>query len=223
MIQKVFISREQKDCENLPNLLLNNQIDLFTKSLISFEAVSFIHPAGYDVVFFSSLRSAQFFLMEESIATGIQVACIGIETAKKLYKMGIQPAFIGSNSGNPKDVAIEFKKWLGNRMVLFPHSDQSFHSVADLLNPSQVIKVEVYKTKFSLSLIPPCDLYIFSSPSNVKSFFESNELKENSRVIAWGTSTEKELIKNKIPVMKVLQTGTLNELETFISSYFNLK
>jgi uroporphyrinogen-III synthase len=223
LIRKVFISREQKDCENLSNRLLRNEIDLISKSLITFEPVPFFIPRFYDVIFFSSLRSAHFYLKDVAIDKRIQVACIGSETAKKLIEMGIRPAFIGENSGNPESVAIDFKNWLGNRTVVFPHSDQSFHSVANLLDSSQVIKVEVYKTINTPLMIPRCDLYIFSSPSNVKSFTINNKLNEESQVIAWGTSTAKELIKNKIPVMNVLQTGTLNELEIYICSYFNLK
>ncbi len=223
MIRNVFISRELKDCENLPNLLFNNQIELIAKSLIAFEEVTFIPPTDYDVIFFSSIRSAYFYLNQFSIDNRVQVACIGVETAKKLIELGIQPVFIGENSGNTKDVALDFKNWLGNRKVFFPHSDKSFHSIANLLNSTQIIKVEVYKTINIPLVIPPCDLYIFSSPSNVKSFITKNRLKEDCQVIAWGMSTEKSLVKNKIPVLKVLQTGTLNELETFICSYFNLK
>ena len=223
MIQQFFISREFQDCGPLPDLLKRNKIALFAKSLISFEAVPFINPIGYDVIFFSSFRSAQFFINEFSIANSAQVACIGTETAQKLNKIGIQASFIGSQSGNPQKVAIDFKNWLGERTVLFPHSDQSLHSVANFLNTSQVKLVEVYKTTYSSSIIPTCDLYIFSIPSNLKSFLSTNKIDEKAKVIAWGRSTEKELIKNKIPVMNVLQTGTLDELVSFLRTYFNLK
>lgn len=223
MIQQIFISREEKECGNLPDLLEKNSISLVAKSLITFEAVSFIHPRGYDVIFFSSLRSAQFFLNFTALSSETKVACVGNETANKLNKMGIYPVFIGENSSNPEDIARTFKNWLGERTVLFPHSDQSYHSIANTLNDAQVIKLEVYKTLNVTCVIPTCDLYIFSSPSNVKSFLSLNRIEANSKVIAWGKSTEKELIKNKIPVMNVLQTGTLNELVSFLRTYFNLK
>lgn len=223
MLKRVFISRELEDCGNLPLIFLNNNIELVAESLISFESIPFNDQKGYDVIFFSSFRSADFFLSQTTITNEIQIACVGSETARKLTQIGFRPAFIGENSGDPQQVAQDFKNWLGNRIVLFPHSDQSLHSIANLLQDSKIIKLMVYKTLPISFSITPCDLYIFSSPSNVKSFFSINKIEEKSKVIAWGKSTAKELIQNKIPVMNILQTGTLEELEAFIISYFNLK
>ncbi|MFM7684159.1 MAG: hypothetical protein ACKO7P_15665, partial [Bacteroidota bacterium] len=63
-----------------------------------------------------------------------------------------------------------------------------------------------------------CDSYIFTSPTNVRAFLMTNDTSSLKKVIAWGRSTEKELLLNKIPVMKVLQTGTLIELESYLTS-----
>ena len=206
----------------MPEILKRKQVQLIAKSLISFEPSFFEINEDYEVIFFSSIRSAQFFLEKKDLKEGVKVACFGTETSIKLQKMGINPSFIGENSSNPIEVANKFKSWLQNRKVIFPHSDHSFHSISKLLNQSQVINVQVYQTNYIQKIIPPCDLYIFSSPSNLESFKLKNILKINSNVIAWGKSTEDQLLKYKIPLMKVLQTGTLNELETYISNLISI-
>jgi hypothetical protein len=38
-------------------------------------------------------------------------------------------------------------------------------------------------------------------------------------VIAWGRSTENELTSNRIPVVKVLQSGTMEELERYLKDF----
>jgi uroporphyrinogen-III synthase len=135
-----------------------------------------------------------------------------------LKNLGIHVDFVGENSGNPSDVSREFKNWLGNRKVLIPHSSESLLSITEYLNPNQIVLVEVYKTSLNPTKIPVCDSYVFTSPTNVRAFLLANDRSSLKNVIAWGKSTENELVKNKIPVMKTLQTGTMMELENFLVS-----
>lgn len=194
------------------------QLNLIAHSLISFEPKDFEVSNSYDIIFFSSIRSATFFLRKEKIDDSKKIACIGQETATKLQNLGMNIDFIGMNSGNPYDVSLEFKNWLGKCNVLIPHSSESLLSIREFLNPDQVILVEVYKTVLQPTIIPICDYYVFSSPSNVRAYLLTNNSSSLKNVIAWGKSTEKELLLNKIPVMKVLQTGTLIELESYLTS-----
>lgn len=195
-----------------------NQLELISQSLISFKSTDFQVSESYDVIFFSSIRSAEFFLRKEKIDESKKIACIGQETAIKLQNLGMNVDFIGMNSGNPYEVSHEFKNWLGKRNVLIPHSSESLLSITEFLNPDQVILVEVYKTVLEPKIIPICDCSIFTSPSNLRAYLLTNDASSLKNVIAWGRSTEKELLLNKIPVMKVLQTGTLIELESYLSS-----
>lgn len=194
------------------------KLDLITHSLISFKSTDFQVSLSYDVIFFSSIRSAEFFLRKEKIDDSKKIACIGQETATKLKNLGMNVDFIGMNSGNPSEVSLEFKDWLGNRNVLIPHSSESLLSITEFLKPDQVALVEVYKTVLELKIIPNCDCYVFTSPTNVRAFLMANDVSILKNVIAWGRSTEKELLLNKIPVMKVLQTGTLFELKNYLTS-----
>ena len=218
MIQSIFISRDSNGCGSLIEFCNQHQLDLVTQSLISFESKDFEVSDSYDVIFFSSIRSAEFFLRKEKLNTSVKIACIGQETALKLKNLGIHVDFVGENSGTPSDVSREFKNWLGNRKVLIPHSSESLLSITEYLNPNQIVLVEVYKTSLNPTKIPVCDSYVFTSPTNVRAFLLANDISSLNNVIAWGRSTEKELLLNKIPVMKVLQTGTMLELESYLKT-----
>jgi uroporphyrinogen-III synthase len=216
LIKSIFISRDKNNCESLVEFCKDQNLNLTAQSLIYFEPTDFELAGSYNVIFFSSIRSADFFLQKHQIADTKQIACIGQETANKLNNLGINVDFIGSNPSNPSEVAVEFKKWLGTRNVLIPHSSVSLLSITENLNFDQIKLVEVYKTRLKPLEIEPCDCYIFTSPSNVRSFQMANDLSNLKNVIAWGASTEKALASKKIPVMKVLQTGTMNELENYL-------
>jgi hypothetical protein len=41
-------------------------------------------------------------------------------------------------------------------------------------------------------------------------------------VVAWGRSTENELKSNQVPISKVLQTGSIQELEIYLSDNQNI-
>ena len=166
-----------------------NQLELISQSLISFKSTDFQVSESYDVIFFSSIRSADFFFRKEKIDESKKIACIGQETATKLLNLGMNVDFIGTNSGNPSEVARKFKDWLGNRNVLIPHSSESLFSIMEFLNPNHVILVEVYKTVLEPTIIPICDCFIFTSPSNVRAYLLANDATSLKNVIAWGKST----------------------------------
>jgi uroporphyrinogen-III synthase len=157
-------------------------------------------------------------LRKEKIDDSKKIACIGQETELKLKNLGIHVDFVGENSGNPSDVSREFKNWIGTRKVLIPHSSESLLSITEFLNQDQTLLVEVYKTQLKPSKIAVCDCYVFTSPTNVRAFLLANDRLSLKNVIAWGRSTEKELLLNKIPVMNVLQTGTMLELESYLKT-----
>lgn len=217
MINSIFISRNLTSA-GLIDFCEQYQINLFAQSLISFKPTAFEVTESFDVIFFSSIRSAEFFLRQDEIDDSKKIACIGQETATKLKNLGMNVDFIGMNSGNPSEVSLEFKDWLGKRNVLIPHSYESLLSITEFLKPDQVALVEVYKTVLEPKIIPNCDCYVFTSPTNVRAFLMANDVSILKNVIAWGRSTEKELLLNKIPVMKVLQTGTLFELKNYLTS-----
>ena len=100
------------------------------RSLIDFKPRPFdVQSHNFEVVFFSSIRSAKFLSESKKIKLGLyQLACAGPQTALKLSEMGLEADFIASNASNPKYVSQDFSKWLGDRKVFIPSSNRSLRS-----------------------------------------------------------------------------------------------
>lgn len=223
MIPKsIFISRPFQDSGETLKMYSAQGGRVIAESLVRFEAVTFEVPDFFDVIFFSSIRAAEFFL-QQNVPTSVQFACAGKETADKLKRQfQISCEFIAQHAGNPNESAIEFLQWLGNRRVLFPKSEQSLNTYSNMVPSSQKWESIVYRTCAISKRIAPCDLYIFSSPSNVKAFLSSNSISGNSKCIAWGSSTAQYLTDHDIHVFHQLQTGTLKELDVFLKDLLEL-
>ena len=211
MNKSIFISKDLSEVTILQQFCLANNINLIAHSLIRFEAIPFQVNQTYDVLFISSIRAAEFFLKTEKIKPETVIACIGQITARKLEELGLKITFVGEKSGKPIEVAEEFKKWLGNRTVLIPQSNISKRTIGSLLPSSQCIEPIVYKTVSDCEVIPACETYVFTSPSNVDSFMECNESPQG-KVIAWGETTKKCIEEKGITVSNTLQTSGMEEL-----------
>jgi uroporphyrinogen-III synthase len=190
-------------------------IDLHATSQLSFEAVPFTITHPFEVVFFSSVRAGRFFLRSyDGPLSSLQFACIGEETAQKF---NIEFAFVGEEAGNPEKVAEKFKNWLGDKRLLIPHSSLSQKTIASIIPSSQCESVCIYNTLLKPSLVPECDVYVFTSPSNLEAFLQVNKLPEHAKVIAWGITTEKALLKAKINPSLTLKNAQLEELIDVLS------
>jgi uroporphyrinogen-III synthase len=218
MISRIFISKNANDCEPLVHYCNQNSIELIAESLIEFEGIPFKNTSSYDVVFFSSVRSGQFYLANPSKNPNLVYACIGETTKNKLYKLGIDCEFVGKEAGNPKKVAQEFKIWLKNKIVFFPQSNLSLGSFSSILPKNQVVKEVVYKTNLKSKEINKCQIYIFTSPSNLDAFLTTNEISEESRVIVWGNSTSEFAKRKEVKVDFVLTKSSMDELLNLLSS-----
>jgi uroporphyrinogen-III synthase len=218
----IFISRPIQDSGETLKTISAQGGRVIAESLVRFEAVTFEVPDFFEVIFFSSIRAADFFL-QQGIPSSVQFACAGKETADKLKsQFQISCEFIAQHAGNPNESATEFLHWLGNRRVLFPKSEQSLNTYSSMVPRSQKWESIVYRTCSISKKITPCDLYIFSSPSNVQAFLSSNSISGNSKCIAWGSSTAQFLTDHDIHVFHQLQTGTLTELDVFLKDLLEL-
>lgn len=218
MIRSIFISRNSTELPLLAEFCEQHAINLLDHSLISFESVLTKYTNTPDVLFFSSIRSAEFYLAQNQISPHTAIATIGYKTAEKLKELGLKINFIGSTAGDPESVAKEFSSWLNGRKVLIPCSDRSNRSIASFLPEDQVEEIVIYRTGFTPVEISLCDMYVFSSPSNVESFLILNKLPENALVVAWGKTTEKTLNKHGIKPTLVLSTSTEEEIVNFLKT-----
>ena len=188
---------------------------MHAQSQITFEEVPFSIEKPFEVVFFSSVRAGRFFLRNyDGALSTLAFACIGEETAKRF---NIDFAFVGKEAGNPEKVAEKFKNWLGEKRLLIPHSSLSQKTIASIIPSSQCESICIYNTLLKPSVIPECDVYVFTSPSNLDAFLQVNKLPEHAKVIAWGNTTEKALLKARINPNLTLKNAQLEELIDVLS------
>jgi uroporphyrinogen-III synthase len=210
LISSLFISKNAEELPLLRQFCAEQNIAFHAQSLLQFEGVSFEVMNPFDVVFFSSIRAAEFFLAQSTVGHA-DLACVGQKTAQKLEALGHTTSFIGHQSGNPLQVALDFCAFLGQRRVLIPCSDISAHTIAKALPEHQVEEVVVYRTMAKSVDVPNCDAYVFTSPSSVDAFLLQND-KPAGRVIAWGETTAAYLQNIGVEVSRVLQTAGEEEL-----------
>ena len=129
MSKSIFISKPHNEVRVLNDYLLENGQSLTSHSFLSFEAVDFSIEKMFDVVFFSSPRSAQFFLERSSLKEGVLIACTGHRTAESISDFGYPVHFIANESSNISKAAEEFKDWCNGKRILFPVSNISLRSI----------------------------------------------------------------------------------------------
>jgi uroporphyrinogen-III synthase len=206
----VFIYKDPQKLHSALHQLCTEGV-LTAQSLLSYSAVSFTCQPTFDLVFFASIRAAEFYLAQCAPPAIFGVA--GSETALKIEQIfGLKAAFVAQNSGNPAQEAEVFNQWRANRSVLFPSSNLSLGTYAKLIPELQKKILPVYQTNFKQQHIDAHQVYVFSSPSNVSAFFETNDLAENAQIIAWGKSTQKALNDRGIAVTHTLLKDQQTEL-----------
>lgn len=211
MNKTLFISKTESEVAELLDFCHEKNIHLIAESLIRFESIPFQVSKPYEVVFFASIRAAEYFLANVVLDSSIEIACIGQTTAEKLISLGFNVDFIGEKAGLPDEVAKSFKAWLGNKTVLIPQSTISKRSIASRIPKDQLLEVIVYKTVSDCKTIPACETYVFTSPSNFESFISCNNPPQGE-VIAWGDTTRKCIELHGQTVDKTLEKADLKEL-----------
>lgn len=218
MIESVFISRNLEFTQDIQKYCNLRGILLTSKSLIEFEALEFTVPKEkYDVIFFNSPKSVEFFL-KKHVPTQQIIACMGQGTRKKLLEFNLIPEFVGNSSSNPNSVFSQFKLWVGSKKVLVPTGNLSRHLIKNFVRNEQLIFSEIYKTTHHKIRLPFFDVYIFSSPSNLDSFFEANNsIPKNARIISWGKSTSAAIERRKLAPHFELINSSQKEIINILS------
>lgn len=211
-ITSIFLSSESDSSLPLVEFCRQHNIHLTRKSLITFQTVDFSIPSEWEVVFFSSPRSFDFFVKKGIDLGAKSIACIGLETKSYIEQKGYSVDFAGENAGSPKEVAADFKKWLGDRIAVFPQSTVSNKSIESGIRESQRIPVIVYETLQQSVPVAPSSVYIFTSPSNAASFLEKNTFEKGPLVIAWGEATAQFIVNQSHTCDFTLKTSTYSEL-----------
>ncbi len=201
MNRKVFISRKPSDCEAI-QAFLPPSVEVIAQSLIETSPIAFNHNLPKtDWIFFSSSNAARYFFEQVPTISNQKIGAIGEATAKTLEEF-CSVDFIG-DSRDITDSAYQFAEAIGSGKVLFPGAAESLKHVQSALPADQVIDLPVYTTLEREVIVPDCDVYVFSSPSNVRSFFKNTGGIDTMKCVAFGEATRDELIRHHISDIRI--------------------
>jgi len=201
--KRVFISRNPADCAAI-RALLPIALEVVSQSLIETKAIPYEKPLPLtDWIFFSSSNAARHFFEQHPQLDQQKIAAIGEATAHAIRKHH-SVDFIG-NASDITDSAYRFAEAIGPQTVLFPIAADSLKHIQSALPAHQVIDLPVYTTTEKSQHVAPCDVYVFSSPSNVRAFFAVNngELPKDASWIAFGEATRDELLRQGIHDVRI--------------------
>jgi hydroxymethylbilane synthase len=185
----VFISRDVSECSALCDLLRDHDFAVDAQSLITTKAIPF-NPSlpPCDWIFFSSSNAVRHFFSQHPIIEHQRFAALGEGTAETLGEYA-SADFVG-DAMDIADSAYRLASVVESATILFPIAQHSMKTVQQAFPSSQVIDLVVYETIERHVIVKPSELYVFSSPSNVRSFFHSNEIDtETMQTLAFGHST----------------------------------
>jgi len=193
----LFVSRNLSGHDYLARGCEALGIKTVAKPLIEIEAIPFDQPSFDQIewVFFSSSNAVDNFFSQVDGASieGLKFGAIGSGTAVTLGKHVPQVDFQGSSS-DIQHVGADFAAAIGKSKVLFPMAEGSLSTVQSFLNQGQVENLVCYRSNQKLESIDASDAYVFTSPSNVRSFFQaSNSIPAGSAVVAIGKATARAL------------------------------
>jgi hydroxymethylbilane synthase len=197
-----FISRPLENESFIKRGCEAHNVSLTSESLIQTKAVSAKLPKDdYHWLFFASSNAVEFYFEQFGVESvkNKKIGVYGIGTATALGNFVEQIDFIGSE-GAPEQVATGFAEIVDdNAIVLFPCSNISNRSIQKALVSESVINLVVYNTQENTTLINDHEAYCFTSPSNVRAFFNGkNSFPVGAKVIAIGPKTGAELTANGV-------------------------
>jgi uroporphyrinogen-III synthase len=170
-------------------LLRKHDFAIDAQSLITTNPIPF-NPSlpPCDWIFFSSSNAVRHFFSQHPAIGHQQFAALGEGTAETLSEYA-SADFVG-DAMDIADSAYRLASAVQSATILFPIAQHSMKTVQQAFPSSQVIDLVVYETIERHVIVKPSELYVFSSPSNVRSFFHSNEIDaEAMQTLAFGHST----------------------------------
>lgn len=211
---KIFISRHLNPSSLLVEQSQKEGWTLNAFSLIKHTVVSSPFPSDpFDLLFFSSPAAVRLFCSTHPLPD-VPVCTIGPGTTASLPS-GISPVFEGR--GKTQDVANEFASFAKGKRTLFPVGLQSLQTIQKGLPAANVVNLICYKTQSNSTHVDPHDIYIFTSPSNVQSFIELNQIAPKCTVIALGEKTFERLQEANIKAIIAKDYTQQGILDTIFS------
>jgi hydroxymethylbilane synthase len=191
----VFITRDLRDSDMFSRVLKDNGYTVEGRSLIDIVKVPFSEVPSASWIFFSSKHAVKHFLDQNPDIGKAKLAAVGKGTSDMLRRYHKKADFIGYST-DTRLTAKQFAATVGNSLVLFPQAKGSLRSIQQQFKAGQVIDLIVYETiKKNQVPVPQADIIVFTSPSNVETFFENNKLLADQKIVAMGDATGNALKK----------------------------
>ncbi|MBS1651467.1 MAG: hydroxymethylbilane synthase [Bacteroidetes bacterium] len=198
--KKIFITKNNNKNDYFFKALHKLGHAVTGNSLIDFKAIALKEIPKVDWIFFSSKHGVKYFLIQKpKLPENVKFACVGSSTSAELRKYGYRADFIGSST-DTKLIGKQFAAKVGAGKVLFPIAKDSMQSIQwQMTKKENVLNMFVYHTIENIVKIDDAyDVIVFTSPSNVTAFLKKNKIQANTKIVAMGDSTGKELERNKI-------------------------
>lgn len=210
-IKSVFISRKVEENGAFTRLKNDATITLIDEPLIEINPVRYSYTPQTKWIFFSSKNSITYFFAQNPILPAkVNYGVVSIVSANYLLTFGKEANFIGQGN-NMLQIAKDFKEALKNDTVLFPQAIDSLQSIQKQLSfTNTCYNLYVYKTSIKSDFtIPYTDILIFTSPSNVLSYFNKYKIDSRQLVIAMGDATKYKL--TEYGIFNVLVPNSFSE------------
>lgn len=199
--KKLFITKNFREQDYLPRALGKLGFTVEGKSLIEFREIKIKELPKTEWIFFSSKHAVKYFFSQKPKLENVKFGCVGTSTSAELRAHGHRADFIGQST-DVKLVGKQFAAKVGSSKVLFPIAKDSLQSIQwQMPKRDNVINLNIYTTiKHSVEINGDTDIVVFTSPSNVESYFEKNKWQPNQKAIAMGDATANALNKAKVKV-----------------------
>lgn len=194
-IKSVFISRKVEENGAFKRLKNDTNITLIDEPLIEINPVRYSYTPQTKWIFFSSKNSITYFFAQNPILpANVNYGVVSSVSENYLLTFGKEANFIGQGN-NMLQIAKDFKEALKNDTVLFPQAIDSLQTIQKQLSfTNTCYNLYVYKTNIKSDFtIPYTDILIFTSPSNVLSYFNKYKIDSRQLVIAMGEATKYKL------------------------------
>ncbi len=195
--KSVLITRDLKEDSFFKNVLEGNGYKVEGVSFIETKEVKISAVPKTDWVFFASSNAVDYFFSQNpELFPKTKFGVIGKSTEQALKKHNRNAAFVGSVN-DTKVVGKKFAKTVGSETVLFPQAKGGLRTIQQQFEDAgKLSDLVVYETvKKENAKLPDSEILVFTSPSNVESFFEKGKITATQKVIAIGKSTEKKLLE----------------------------
>ena len=197
--QKVFVTKDFREKDYLPNALNRLKFEVEGKSLIELKPINIRVLPVTEWIFFSSKHAVKYFFQQKPAIGKVKFGCIGSSTSQELRSFGHRADFIGQGT-DTKLIGKQFASKVGSSKVLFPIAKDSMRTVQwQMPKPDNAIDLNIYFTvKHSIELDASYSILVFTSPSNVEAYLEKNKILPHQKIIAMGDATEQAFRKLKL-------------------------